>query len=228
VDEKSIAHLPGIVKVVVKGDFVGVVAEREEQAIAAMRQLKVTWKEWSGLPDMSLSGLHQTLVDHAKTDRVLQEDEGALQAIEQVKTALTRDYVWPYHAHGSIGPSCAIAEVGNGQIQVWTGSQNPHDVCKDIAKLMDVNADNINVTRLEASGCYGRNCADDVCSDAVLMSAAVGKPVRVQLMREQEAGWEPKGTGQLIRVRGGLDEQNNVAAYELRTCYPRTTPRRWP
>ena len=71
VDEKSIAHLPGIVKVVVKGDFVGVVAEREEQAIAAMRQLKVTWKEWSGLPDMSLSGLHQTLVDHAKTDRVL-------------------------------------------------------------------------------------------------------------------------------------------------------------
>ena len=220
VDEKSIAHLPGIVKVVVKGDFVGVVAEREEQAIAAMRQLKVTWKEWSGLPDMSLSGLHQTLVDHAKTDRVLQEDEGALQAIEQVKTALTRDYVWPYHAHGSIGPSCAIAEVGNGQIQVWTGSQNPHDVCKDIAKLMDVNADNINVTRLEASGCYGRNCADDVCSDAVLMAAAVGRPVRVQLMREQEAGWEPKGTGQLIRVRGGLDEQNNVAAYELRTCYP--------
>lgn len=221
VDEKSIAHLPGIVKVVVKGDFVGVVAEREEQAIAAMRQLKVTWKEWAGLPDLSLNGLHQTLVDHEKTDRVLQEDEGALQAVEQAKIQLTRDYVWPYHAHGSIGPSCAIAQVGDGQIQVWTGSQNPHDVCKDISKLMDVNADNVNVTRLEASGCYGRNCADDVCSDAVLMSAAVGgKPVRVQLMREQESGWEPKGTGQLIRVRGGMDEQHNVAAYELRTCYP--------
>src|SRR5690606_27683932 len=124
------------------------VAEREEQAIAAMRQLKVTWKDWAGLPDLSLSGLHQTLVDHDKTDRVLQEDEGALQAVEQAKIQLTRDYVWPYHAHGSIGPSCAIAQVGDGQIQVWTGSQNPHDVCKDISKLMDVNADNVNVTRL--------------------------------------------------------------------------------
>lgn len=220
VDEKSIAHLPGIVKVVVQGDFVGVVAEREEQAIAAMRQLKVQWKEWAGLPDLSLSGLHKTLADHPKTDRMLREDEGSLQALEQAKTPLAREYVWPYHIHGSIGPSCAVAEVSGGRIQVWTGSQNPHDVRNDVAKLMDVAADNINVTRMEASGCYGRNCADDVASDAVLLAAAVGKPVRVQLMREQEAGWEPKGTGQLIRIRGGLDEHNNVAAYELRTCYP--------
>lgn len=91
---------------------------------------------------------------------------------------------------------------------------------KDIATLTGMAADQINVTRLEASGCYGRNCADDVASDAVLLSQAVGRPVRVQLMREQEAAWEPKGTGQLIRVRGGLDENHAVLGYELKTCYP--------
>ncbi|AEF89897.1 Aldehyde dehydrogenase (pyrroloquinoline-quinone) [Delftia sp. Cs1-4] len=220
VNEQSVAHLPGIVKVVVQGDFVGIVAEREEQAIAAMRQLDVKWKDWAGVPDLSLNAMHDTLVKHEKTDRMLREDAGIDEAFSGAKKVIEADYVWPYHLHASIGPSCAVAEVSASQIQVWTGSQNPHDVRKDIATLTGMAADQINVTRLEASGCYGRNCADDVASDAVLLSQAVGRPVRVQLMREQEAAWEPKGTGQLIRVRGGLDENHAVLGYELKTCYP--------
>ena len=220
VNEQSVAHLPGIVKVVVQGDFVGIVAEREEQAIAAMRQLEVKWKDWAGVPDLSLNAMHDTLVKHEKTDRMLREDAGIDEAFSGAKKVIEADYVWPYHLHASIGPSCAVAEVSASQIQVWTGSQNPHDVRKDIATLTGMAADQINVTRLEASGCYGRNCADDVASDAVLLSQAVGRPVRVQLMREQEAAWEPKGTGQLIRVRGGLDESHAVLGYELKTCYP--------
>ncbi|WP_373784246.1 molybdopterin cofactor-binding domain-containing protein [Delftia acidovorans] len=220
VNEQSVAHLPGIVKVVVQGDFVGIVAEREEQAIAAMRQLEVKWKDWAGVPDLSLNAMHDTLVKHEKTDRMLREDAGIDEAFSGAKKVVEADYVWPYHLHASIGPSCAVAEVSASQIQVWTGSQNPHDVRKDIATLTGMAADQINVTRLEASGCYGRNCADDVASDAVLLSQAVGRPVRVQLMREQEAAWEPKGTGQLIRVRGGLDENHAVLGYELKTCYP--------
>lgn len=220
VNEQSVAHLPGIVKVVVQGDFVGIVAEREEQAIAAMRQLEVKWKDWAGVPDLSLNAMHDTLVKHEKADRMLREDAGIDEAFSDARKVIEADYVWPYHLHASIGPSCAVAEVSAGQIQVWTGSQNPHDVRKDIATLTGMAADQINVTRLEASGCYGRNCADDVASDAVLLSQAVGRPVRVQLMREQEAAWEPKGTGQLIRVRGGLDENHAVLGYELKTCYP--------
>ncbi|WP_202759359.1 xanthine dehydrogenase family protein molybdopterin-binding subunit [Delftia acidovorans] len=220
VNEQSVAHLPGIVKVVVQGDFVGIVAEREEQAIAAMRQLEVKWKDWAGVPDLSLNAMHDTLVKHEKTDRMLREDAGIDEAFSGAKKVIEADYVWPYHLHASIGPSCAVAEVSASQIQVWTGSQNPHDVRKDIATLTGMAANQINVTRLEASGCYGRNCADDVASDAVLLSQAVGRPVRVQLMREQEAAWEPKGTGQLIRVRGGLDENHAVLGYELKTCYP--------
>lgn len=220
VDHDSIAHLPGIVKLVVINDFIGIVAEREEQAIAAMRQLKTVWRPWSGLPDLSLTGLHKALVENPKTDRVLRDDAGVDAAMASLHTEVSADYVWPYHQHASIGPSCAVADVGRDRAEIWSGTQNPHDLRKDIAHLLDWRAEQVHINRMEASGCYGRNCADDVSADAALLSQATGKPVRVQLMREQEAGWEPKGTGQLMRVRGGLDEHNQVAAYELKTSYP--------
>ncbi len=220
VDKASIAHLPGIVEVVVIKDFIGIVAEREEQAITAMRQLKVEWKKWAGLPDLSLDKLHDTLAATPKTDRMLRNDAGTDEALSSLHIHADADYVWPYHLHASIGPSCAVADVTAEKAEVWSGTQNPHDLRKDLAKLLDRAPEQVHINRMEASGCYGRNCADDVSADALLLSQAVGKPVRVQLMREQESGWEPKGTGQLIRVRGGLDKQLQVAAYELKTSYP--------
>jgi len=220
VDKASIAHLPGIVEVVVIKDFIGIVAKREEQAIAAMRQLKVEWKKWAGLPDLSLDKLHDTLGATPKTDRMLRNDAGTDEALAGLHIHADADYVWPYHLHASIGPSCAVADVTAEKAEVWSGTQNPHDLRKDLAKLLDRAPEQVHINRMEASGCYGRNCADDVSADALLLSQAVGKPVRVQLMREQESGWEPKGTGQLIRVRGGLDKQLQVAAYELKTSYP--------
>ncbi|QGH63704.1 xanthine dehydrogenase family protein molybdopterin-binding subunit [Serratia proteamaculans] len=220
VDKASIAHLPGIVKLVVINDFIGIVAEREEQAIDAMRQLKTVWRPWSGLPDLSADGLHAALVANPKTDRVLRDDAGVDAALGSLHTEINADYVWPYHQHASIGPSCAVADVTSEHAEIWSGTQNPHDLRKDIAHLLDRQPEQVHINRMEASGCYGRNCADDVSADAALLSQATGKPVRVQLMREQESGWEPKGTGQLIRVRGGLDQHRQVAAYELKTSYP--------
>ena len=220
VNKDSISHLPGIVDVVVIKDFIGIVAEREEQAIAAMRQLKVEWKTWAGLPDLSLDKLHDTLAATPKTDRMLRNDAGTDAALAALHIHADADYVWPYHLHASIGPSCAVADVTAEKAEVWSGTQNPHDLRKDLARLLDRAPEQVHINRMEASGCYGRNCADDVSADALLLSHAVGKPVRVQLMREQEAGWEPKGTGQLIRVRGGLDKEFQVAAYELKTSYP--------
>ena len=220
VDKESIKHLPGIISVVVQGDFVAVVAQREEQAIAGMRQLKVTWKAWEGLPDLSLKGLGKTLIDHPKTDRDLVVEDGALDAIKKSAKLIEADFVWPYHMHASIGPSCAVARVADGKAEIWSGTQNPHDVRKDVAKLLDMDADAVNVLRMEASGCYGRNGADDVSADAALIAKLTGKTVRVQLMREQEHAWEPKGTAQLIRVRGGIDAQGNITGYDFKTCYP--------
>jgi CO/xanthine dehydrogenase Mo-binding subunit len=220
VDRASISHLPGIVKLVVINDFIGIVAEREEQAIDAMRQLKTVWRPWSGLPDLSGDGLHAALVANPKTDRVLRDDAGVDAALGSLHTEVNADYVWPYHQHASIGPSCAVADVTSEHAEIWSGTQNPHDLRKDIAHLLDRQPEQVHINRMEASGCYGRNCADDVSADAALLSQATGKPVRVQLMREQESGWEPKGSGQLMRVRGGLDQHRQVAAYELKTSYP--------
>lgn len=221
VDKASIAHIKGIVKLVVIGDFIGIVAEREEQAIAAMYALKVEWKPWSGLPDLSRKGLHQTLVEVKKTPRQLRKDDGVDEAWRQSPVKLSRDYVWPFHAHASIGPSCAVAHFSSPQrLELWSGSQAPHDLRKELATLMKMEESQIVIHRHEASGCYGRNCADDVTADAALLARAVGKPVRVQLMREQEMGWEPKGTGQLIRLQGGLSAQHDVNVYRMQTCYP--------
>jgi nicotinate dehydrogenase subunit B len=122
--------------------------------------------------------------------------------------------------HGSIGPSCAVADVRDGHIRVWSGTQNPHHLRADLALLLQKPEAEIDVIRLEAAGCYGRNCADDVSADAVLLSRAVGRPVRVQLTREQEHAWEPKGTAQLMDVNGGLRADGSVAAYDFATRYP--------
>ena len=108
-------------------------------------------------------------------------------------------------------------------MRVWTGSQNPHLLRTDLARLLALPEQAIDVIRLEAAGCYGRNCADDVTADAALLSRAVGRPVRVQLTREQEHAWDPKGTAQLMEVNGGLDADGNAVAYDFNTRYPSNT-----
>ena len=80
---------------------------------------------------------------------------------------------------------------------------------------------------MEASGCYGRNGADDVAADAALLARAVGAPVRVQLTREQEHAWEPKGAAQLMQVRGGLDARQRTVSQPT-TSRPRTRATRAP
>ncbi len=218
VDEASIDHIPGIVAVVVIRDFVGVVAEREEHAEQAMRELAVQWKDWPALPD--LANLELALRDNPSTRRVVAEQGDVDRALENAAVRMDRTYVWPYQLHASIGPSCAVADWHPDRMTVWSGSQNPHVLRAELARLIDLPDVAIDVIRMEASGCYGRNCADDVAADAALLSRAVGHPVRVQLTREQEHLWEPKGAAQLMEVRGGLDADGGVAAYDFQTSYP--------
>jgi len=218
VDRSSVRDVPGLVDVVQIGDFIGVVAEREENAIKAAALLKVDWKPTPTLPD--LVDIDTALRANPSTPRMLKDTGGVDAAIAAAAKPMKRTYIWPYQMHASIGPSCAVAEFGNDRIRVWSGTQNPHWLRADLAKLIERPEGDINVIRLEAAGCYGRNCADDVTADALLLSRAVGRPVRVQLTREQEHAWEPKGTAQLIDVNGGLDADGNVAAYDFATRYP--------
>jgi nicotinate dehydrogenase subunit B len=221
VDESSIGHVAGVRAVVVIGDFVGVVADREEQAEQAAAALRVHWKPWPGLPP--LSDLGAALRANPSTPRRLVDEGDVDAALAGVADPMLRTYVWPYQMHASIGPSCALADWrGSGPhvLTVHAGTQNPHVLRADLARLLDVDELAIEVVRMEAAGCYGRNCADDVAADAALLSRAVRAPVRVQLTREQEHLWEPKGAAQWMQVRGGLTDAGGIAAYDFSTAYP--------
>lgn len=218
VDESSVRDIPGMVSVVQIGDFVGVVAEREENAVKAAAQLKVTWKPTPTLPN--LKDIETALRANPSTPRTLLDKGDVDSAIADAAKPMQRTYIWPYQMHGSIGPSCSVADVQDGFARVWSGTQNPHILRSDLALLLALPETQIDVIRLEAAGCYGRNCADDVSADAVLLSRAVGRPVRVQLTREQEHAWEPKGTAQLMDVNGGLRADGSVAGYDFATRYP--------
>jgi nicotinate dehydrogenase subunit B len=218
VDESSVRDIAGLVAVVRIADFVGVVAEREENAIKAAAQLKLTWKKVPTLPD--LNDIETALRANPSTPRTLIDKGDVDAALSHAAKPIDRTYVWPYQMHASIGPSSAVADFREDQVRVWSGTQNPHTLRGDLALLLRRPDSDIEIIRMEAAGCYGRNCADDVCADAVLLSRAVGRPVRVQLTREQEHVWEPKGTAQLIDVKGGLNADGGIAGYDFASRYP--------
>ncbi|TCW85871.1 aldehyde dehydrogenase [Burkholderia sp. SRS-46] len=222
VDRDSVADVPGLRAVVVIGDFVGVVAEREEHAVRAARQLRVSWR-----PHPALTPLDDpaAAIAAAPAARRVLLDEGDVDAARALpgSTTLSRTYAWPFQMHGSIGPSCAVADYrapGDGRVTVWSGTQNPVSLRYDLATLVGRDEADLDIVRMEAAGCYGRNGADDVCGDALLLSRAVGQPVRVQLSRADEHAWEPKGAGQVMRVTGTVSREGRLLGYDFATRYP--------
>jgi nicotinate dehydrogenase subunit B len=219
VDRASVETLPGVRGVVVIGDFVGVVAEREEQAIRAARALCVKWRPMPSLPSLDDPA---TAISNAPAKRRLLLEDGDVASVQgkASTTTLTRTYVWPYQMHASIGPSCALADYRDDHITVWSGTQNPQSLRYDLSRLVTREEGDINIVRMEASGCYGRNCADDVAGDALLLSRAMRCPVRVQLSRADEHLWEPKGTCQVVDVTGTVSDSGETLAYEFASRYP--------
>ena len=222
IDEASIAHIPGIRAVVVIRDFVGIVAEREENAEWASQTLKLRWRKWPAMPP--IDDLAEAISAHPSTPRRLVDEGNVEDAIDRSAHALRRRYVWPYQMHASVGPSCALAhwhgESGAPALTVWSGTQNPHALRADLARLLQLPEPAVELIRLEAAGCYGRNGADDVSADAALLARAVGAPVRVQLSREQENLWDPKGAAQLMDVAGALGDDGSIAGWDFTTSYP--------
>lgn len=217
-DAAEVEAMPGFVALVHEGDFLAAVAETPQQAQAIAEALPVRWRMPPPLPDMA--DLRHMLKQQPSTPRVLDSTGDFAAGLAACSLRLNRSYLWPYHEHGSIGPSCAVADWNAGQPVIWSGTQNPHMLRGDLALLVDLPPERLEVRRLQAAGCYGRNCADDVCGDALILSRAVGRPVRVQLTRAQEHLWEPKGAAQLMEVSGGLYASGEIGAYAIDSWYP--------
>lgn len=219
VDEASVKAVPGVIKVVVKENFVGVVCEREEQAIRAARDLKVTWQT-AQTPLPAMNELADALRKIPSNDKQAANAGDVDAAFSNAAKTLNATYHWPYQLHASIGPSCALADVKSDGATIWSATQGAHQLRPTVAQLLGISPANVRVIYTEAAGCYGHNAADDAAGDAALLSQAVGKPVRVQWMRNDEHGWEPLGPAMVMEVSGGLDPQGNIVAWDFRGWTP--------
>ena len=213
VDDASVKGMPGIVKVVVKNDFVGVVAESSWQAIQAAQRLKVTWTTAPPLPDMKT--FHDRMRTQAGSRDTLLVDSGDVEAtLKSAATVVKSTYVHPYQMHGSVGSSCAVADVKEGKATLWSPTQAVYPMKRTVAAILGLPAESVRVIYTRGSGCYGINGADTVTYDAALMSQAVGRPVRVQLSRRDEMAWENFGPPFVIDQRAGVDARGNIIAWD--------------
>ena len=216
VDESSVKNIAGLVKVVQEGSFLGVVCETEWAAIKAAKALKVSWSQ----PATKMPANAEEVFSYIKNTKSLRDQVTVNKgnpdtALGQASKTYKATYRWPFQLHGMMGPSCAVADVGKDRATLYTGTQGSFETRKAVADLLGFPEKNVRVLYREASGSYGRMGADDVSEDAALLSRAVGKPVRVQWMRDDEHGWEPKGPAQLDLVRAGVDAQGKIIAWDF-------------
>ena len=224
VDESSIKDIPGIVKVVRDADFLAVVAANEWAAIRGTRELKATWSKAETLPDQD------KLWEYVRATKVVKDEvtsnvgnTAEAMGKDDAKT-LKATYDFAIHTHGSIGPSCAVAEFKDGKLTSWSASQATHALRGQLAQMFALAPENVRCIYVEGAGCYGRNGHEDAAADAALLAKAVGKPVRVQWSRADEHGWDPKGPPTLIDLRAAMDATGNVTAWESEFFVPQAGP----
>jgi len=205
-------RMPGLVKVVIQKNFVGVVCEREEQAINAAKALKVTWNDPGGVPNYD--ALFAYMEGEVGTARLLVADGDVDKALAGAAKVVEAAYYYPYQLHASMGPSCAVADVQGDEITVYSPTQGVYPLRSAIARMVGIPDRNVHMIYREGAGCYGLNGADTVSLDAVLMSKSVGKPVRVQWDRSDEHVWEHYGTPMVMKAKGGLDANGNLVAWD--------------
>ncbi|HEY2226921.1 MAG TPA: molybdopterin cofactor-binding domain-containing protein [Xanthobacteraceae bacterium] len=214
VDESSIKDIPGV-KIVHEKDLLGLVADTEWNAVKAAQMLKV---EWSNATPPFLDNA-SSVYDHIRKapvrKREVEKQNGNVdEAFQSAARVIEAEYEWPFQSHSSMGPGCGIVEIKGDQVTVWTGSPKPH-YCRDgVAAILDVPPEKVEAKSFAGSGSYGRNDAGDACMEAAVLARATGKPVRVQYMRAQGTGWDPKGPASIHRARAAIDASGKVIAYE--------------
>jgi nicotinate dehydrogenase subunit B len=213
-DTASVEKLPGVVKVVRDGNFLAVAAKKEFQAVKAMQALSqaAKWEETAHLPkqDQLLALLTTQLPsqDHV----IFQRSDPAVAGKKTIEATYTR----PYQSHGSIGPSCAVAQFVDGAMTVWTHTQGVYPDRAAIAEMLHMPPASVRLIHTEGSGCYGHNGADDAAADAALIARALpGMPVRLQWMREQEHSWEPYGPAMATKLKASIGDDGKIADWNF-------------
>jgi len=220
IDESSVRDVPGFIKVVSKGNYVAVVCEREEQAIRAARQLKVNWRKPSTPPFPKSEELFDYMRNATPTSltktgvpNVTGNPDEALAAAAKVIEA---DYEVPFQGHTAIGPAHAMADPSNGQLTIYTNDMKAYGLRNGVAQFLGMPREQVRVIWMEGPQVYGRTAADDAGFEAAFLAKELGRPVRLQWMRNEETAWDAKGPAFTFKMRGGLDAQGNLTALEYR------------
>ncbi|MEA2936529.1 MAG: nicotinate dehydrogenase subunit [Alphaproteobacteria bacterium] len=216
IDEASVKDIPGV-KVVWQKGFVGVVAPKEWDAIRASTKLKITWSQ----SKPAFPG-HAGLYDHIRKAPVVKRDQEVNvgdvdQAFAGAAKVIEATYEWPFQSHAGMAPACGVADVRDGGATVWTGSQKAHYCAEGVAKMLDLPIEKVKAVQMIGPGSYGRNDAGDAAMDAAVLSKAVGKPVRVQGMRHEGTGWDPKAPASIHVARAAIDKDGKVTAWHFET-----------
>jgi nicotinate dehydrogenase subunit B len=214
VDESSIKDIPGA-KVVWDKGFLGVVADKEWDAIQAAQKLKVEWSKVDQ-PFPEQASLYDHIRKASVRKRSVDKENGNVdEAFKNAAKVIEAEYEWPFQSHASMGPACALVQIKDGQVTCWSGTQKSHFVQEGLALTLDLPVDKVRVIYTSGPGSYGRNDADDCAMDAAVLAKAVGKPVRLQYMRDEGTGWDPKGPASIHKARAALDATGKVIGYEF-------------
>ncbi len=211
VDESSIKNIKGV-KVYRKGDFIGVVSANEQDAIQAATQLKVRWSESKTMPGSGNLWKHFRASNPA--ERYARNTGSIDSGIRSASKISEASYSIYYQSHASMGPSCGVADVRPGKADVWGASQGIYGSRNLVSGLLGVPFQQVTFHFAEGAGCYGKNLQDDAALAAALLSQMAGKPVRVQLTRDQEHGWDFFGPATLADIRGAVDADGKIVAYD--------------
>ncbi|NLS04153.1 xanthine dehydrogenase family protein molybdopterin-binding subunit [Rhizobium sp. P32RR-XVIII] len=214
IDESSVQDIPGVQVIREKG-FLAVVAPKEWDAIKAAEQLKVSWSD--SKPNFpTQTGVHDHLRKAAVVHRDPGDDVGNVDAaFAGAAKVIEAAYEWPFQSHASMGPACAVVEIKGDKATLWTGSQKPHFAAAGVAAILGLPAENVHGIWVPGPGSYGRNDAGDAAADAALIAKLTGRPIRVQGMRRDGTGWDPKGPASIHTARVALDDGGNVLAWHF-------------
>src|SRR6185436_9628095 len=210
IDESSVKDIPGLVKVVSRGNYVAVVCEREENAIRAARQLKAEWTAPATKPFPASEDLFtfmRSATPSSAGEPTVVGDPAA--ALSGAATVVEAEYEVPFQGHTAFGPAHALADPSNGQMTIYTNDMKAYGLRTGVADFLGMPRDRVRVVWMEGPQAYGRTAADDAGFEAAYLAKEIGRPVRMQWMRNEETAWDTKGPAFTVKARGALDAQGN-------------------